>query len=296
MNPALSMFIPRMMLSALLLLAGSHVLSAAAPPRRFGSGPLTRSVQNETDAAIARAQTWLLEQQAADGSWGASNLYLTAVCALAVGGDGARGPADQASAVARARRWLAQPPATPAPATPAGLRATAWRELALHYLGEAPPAPPATLPGTLSASASNLLVELVMIEVCALRKAPLPGLDFVETGHPVEDLLRAAQSPLPEGMLRRHLAALAAAWFSPDLRFWSESQAQHAWWLARTLNRRTGGVLPLANGSTLDWRRDLAGYWVNHQRITPRGGGHWVSDVVSSLEETAFAILLLREL
>ena len=113
---------------------------------------------------------------------------------------------------------------------------------------------------------------------------------------PVEDLLRAAQRGLPAPLLRRPLAAVAAAWSSPDLLFWRESQAQRAWWLARTLNRQAGGVLALAGGPALDWRRDLAGYWVNHQRIAPRGGGHWLSDAVSPVEETAFAILLLREL
>ena len=77
---------------------------------------------------------------------------------------------------------------------------------------------------------------------------------------------------------------------------WRESQAQRAWWLARILNRQAGGVLTLANGQTLDWRGDLAGYWVNHQRIAPCGGGHWLADTVSPVEETAFAILLLREL
>ena len=277
------------------LLALGQPTSAAAPARRFGSGPLTRSVQNEADAAIDRAQLWLLAEQAAGGSWGGSNLYLTAVCAIALSGDGVPAPAAHEAAVARALAWLRTAPA-PASATPDGARTAAWRELALRHLDGAPRAPAAPIPEPPPAALSNLLVELVLHEVRALDGIPPPEPAPADSGHPVEDLLRAAQRGLPAPLLRRPLAAVAAAWSSPDLLFWRESQAQRAWWLARTLNRQAGGVLALAGGPALDWRRDLAGYWVNRQRIAPRGGGHWLSDAVSPVEETAFAILLLREL
>ena len=71
---------------------------------------------------------------------------------------------------------------------------------------------------------------------------------------------------------------------------------QRAWWLARTLNRHARGLLVRSDGRSLNWRRDLAGHWVNHQRIAPHGGGYWLSDTIPQIEETAFAILLLREL
>ena len=252
-------------------------------------------MQNETDAAIDRAQFWLLGEQAPGGSWGGSNLYLTAVCALALSGDGAPAPTAHVAAVARARAWLRAAPA-PAPATPEGVRAAAWRELALRHLDGAPRSPAAPLPEPPPAALSNLLVELVLHEARALDGSPPPEPAPADSGHPVEDLLRAAQRGVPAPLLRRPLAAVAAAWSSPELLFWRESQAQRAWWLARTLNRQAGGLLALEGGPALDWRHDLAGYWVNHQRIAPRGGGHWLSDAVSPVEETAFAILLLREL
>ena len=252
-------------------------------------------MQNETDAAIDRAQLWLLAEQAPGGSWGGSNLYLTAVCALALSGDGATTPAAHEAAVSRALAWLQTAPA-PTVATPDGARAAAWRALALRHLDRAPRAPAAPIPEPPPSALSNLLVELVLHEARVLDGSPPPTPASADSGHPVEDLLRAAQRGLPAPLLRRPLAAVAAAWSSPELLFWRESQAQRAWWLARTLNRQAGGLLALEGGPALDWRRDLAGYWVNHQRIAPRGGGHWLSDAVSPVEETAFAILLLREL
>lgn len=278
------------------LLTSDQVSFGAAPPRRFGSGPLTRSVQNETDAAIDRAQYWLLARQAPDGSWGGSNLYLTAVCTLALSGDGGPSPATHQAGVARATGWLRTVPA-PAPDTPAGVRADAWRTLALFFAAGATNAPADTLAAPPPAAFSNLLVELVLHEALTLGGTPPPEPPTMpESTAPVEILLRTVQRETSPALLRQPLAAVAEAWASPELRVWRESEAQRAWWLARTLNRHARGLLVRSDGRSLNWRRDLAGHWVNHQRIAPHGGGYWLSDTIPQIEETAFAILLLREL
>lgn len=278
----------------MLLLAGHSLL--AAPPRRFGSGPLMRSVQNETDAAIARAQRWLIEQQAADGSWGGRNPYLTAVCALAVSGDGDVAPQANVRAVASAVLWLTANPVTNA-ATAHALQATAWRELALLIL--ALPVPDAHVPPVVSALPipTNLLAELSVLEVWQARgERPAPHTDVRRDANPAEALIRAAQWQAPRQTVRERIADVARDWTTPEVLLWREGDAQCAWWLARTINRQAQGGLFLSPALAIDWRRDLAGYWVNHQRITPRGGGHWDSEAAASVEETAFAILLLREL
>ncbi len=281
--------------TALLSLSLCPRLPAATPARRFGSGPLTRSVQNEADAAIARAQSWLIEQQAADGTWGGQNPYLTAVCALAVSGDGTTAPERHEKAIVKAVHWLATHPATNA-CTVKNLQAAAWRDLALQVLG-APSAPVRSplLDAPLS-SASNVLTELAILEARQMCGEPLPTNAIPSVANPAESLIRAAQGQQPQQVVRERVAGVAAAWGSPDVLLWREEQAQRAWWLARTINRQANGVLALSPTLTLDWRRDLADYWVSRQRITPHGGGRWDSAFVSPVEETAFAILLLREL
>lgn len=281
--------------AALLSLSLCRSLPAATPPRRFGSGPLTRSVQNEADAAIARAQSWLIEQQAADGTWGGQSPYLTALCALAVSGDGAPVPQASETAGKLAVGWLASHPVPRAP-SPQHLQAAAWRDLALQVL-DAPTAPVRSplLDAPLS-STSNVLTVLSILEARQMRGEPLPTNAVPGATNPAESLIRAAQGQLPQEAVRERVADVAAAWGTPGVQLWREEQAQRAWWLARTINRQANGVLALSPTLTLDWRRDLADYWVSRQRITPHGGGRWDSEIVSSVEETAFAILLLREL
>lgn len=273
---------------ALLLAQGP---AAALTPRRFGSGPLMRSVQNETDAAIARAQTWLLEEQAESGCWGGS-AYLTAVCALAVSGDGGPMPPAHAAAVARALHWLESHPLEAG----TNLQAFAWRSLALHVLGgkktlsEKPPA-------FASTTAADPLVEFALLENRRMLGAAMPT-NAAPTGaaDSVESLVRAAQWQAPRAVVHAGLRNVAREWEGADAGGWRTTLAQRAWWLARTINRQAAGELNLTTNLKIDWRRDLADAWVNRQRITTRGGGHWVSDQVSDVEETAFAILLLREL
>jgi hypothetical protein len=145
-------------------------------------------------------------------------------------------------------------------------------------------------------SASNVLTELAILEARQMCGEPLPTNAIPSVANPAESLIRAAQGQQPQQVVRERVAGVAAAWGSPDVLLWREEQAQRAWWLARTINRQANGVLALSPTLTLDWRRDLAGYWVSRQRITPHGGGRWDSAFVSPVEETAFAILLLREL
>ena len=271
-----------------LLMAKGPAL--ALTPRRFGSGPLMRSIQNEADAAIARAQTWLLGEQAENGCWGGS-AYLTAVCALAVSGDGGSMPPTIAGAVARALRWLESHPVADT-----NHLAFAWRSLALRVLGEEN-AVRETPPAFEQMAAAEPLVAYAWMENYRMLGAAMPS-NALPAGaaDPAEALVRAAQWQAPRAVVQAELRRVAREWEGTDVEVWRTTLAQRAWWLARTINRQAAGELNLTSNLNIDWRRDLADAWVNRQRITTRGGGHWVSDQVSDVEETAFAILLLREL
>ena len=285
--PTLNRMMPA--LAALLLLACGASLRAATPPRRFGSGPLTRSVQNEADAAIDRALRWLIQQQAPNGAWGGDSPYLTAICALAVSGDGAPPPAPHESALARALAWLKSHPGEDA-STDTAIQAGAWRELALRVLADPPlPATPLTTP-------TNLLATFAVLEVQQMRGEPLPPRTSPEPELAEEAAILAAQRQLPSVTIRERLGIVAQTWQTPASQHWRDEEAQRAWWLARTINRHAHGVLTLGPTQTLDWRRELANPWIGRQRIATNGSGYWHSDNITAIEETAFAILLLREL
>lgn len=283
-----------------ILLAGSPLIAVPTPQWRFGSGPLMRSVQNETDAAIARAQTWLIGEQAEDGSWGSRDIRLTAVCALAVSGEGAVVPERHAQAVARASAWLAEHPVTN-PVCSAELASAAWRGIALLVFGRTSASQQtdngfSPLWARSSGTVSNALAELIIAEACLAYGHPRPDVGIRDSDNAAEAFIRASHNQAPRQTVLKFAKDLAEGWEGDAVRLWREEQAQRAWWLARSVNRRLHGELPLTPGLSIDWRRELAAYWVNSQVITPRGVGFWCSEIVGQVEETAYAVLLLREL
>lgn len=208
--------------------AAALILCATAAPAqlvRFGGAKLTRSVQNEADAAIDRACAWLIAEQAPDGSWG-GDVKTTAACILALAGSGDELPEADGAAVERGIAWLTATNALNIAAQPA-----------LKALAEA-----------------------------AGAEAPLP------------DILKASDSQ-----------ALSSC---PDSQALSCVNAEKAFLFAYAINRDHGGELPSRDGAPTDWRAPLASKWTTSQEIDARGRGHWRSSPL----ETAFAILLLKEL
>ncbi|MDX9862473.1 MAG: hypothetical protein RBS99_16300 [Rhodospirillales bacterium] len=267
------------------------------PPVRLGSGPLMRSVQNEVDAAIARAQNWLAVQQDPEGSWGGGSPYLTAVCALALHAEGGLGPQASAAARIRAARWLRETP-LPTGAGPCHARVlnAAWGAIVRRVIDPdaAAGSPP---PAWSTEQEPDPLVILAWREARALD--PTAGADapsLPSATNVAERLIQAVQEPTPPPDLRERIEAVGRSWGTAGLLEWRETRAQRAWWLARAINRSAHGSLMLTPLQAIDWRRDLVDCWVNRQRIAPRGGGYWPVDGEPSIEETAFAILLLREL
>lgn len=262
-----------------------------------------RSVQNEVEAAIGRGAAWLIAAQAGDGSWDGGNRYLTTLCALALYDKASLTPTQQAASLNKAMTWLAQQPAAPA-TNETDIAAAAWSQLLFQTVRPDAPQPGAKhlkLPETATAGYS-LLTCLITHEVALMRNRQ-PA--TTET-HPMLRLLTnattrlivATQSGIAPAQLQRWADDLGAAWMSPAEVAWRTHSAQHAWWLVRALNRGARGVLYLQPDLPIDWRREMAESWVNTQRIAPQGGGYWLGadKQTPSLAESAFAVMLLREL
>lgn len=311
----------RITVIAVALVCGSL---AAGPFLRIGSGPLNASVQNERDAAIDRATAWLVANQSPEGFWGDSNIVATAAAALAVRGDREVMPKSDAEAVERAVKWLQSPTCTTTiyaippqpqeshlringviPNTPRQ-RAIAWRRLALTVLASSG-ANVAT--NNLDLRPTSYFVferhtvfdEQVSEKLANALLVRLGGWGKVEVGGSPSDpalafIAATFVMPPPPAELKPLVGNLACAWNEGSPAVWL-SNPEAGWWLARAINRATGGNLSLppdANGNIVDvnWRGIMAGRWINSQRIDGLGNGHWDNDA----EKTAFATLLLNEM
>jgi len=262
----------------LLLLPMAH----AGTSLRFTGAPITRSVQNESDAAIDRACSWLADRQCDDGGW-PEGPKATAVCLLALAGSGEELPPAWRQTIDRGVAWLANLPADQCAAAAEDL---AWRGMALAVL--APHGDGATAaiacPDGVSTNAACAISEHAKILGTADAADATAS---TAAGDAVFELLRAA--PNSREALEK---AYSLYWLAGDAPL-SDFGAERVWWAVHALNRATGGELPQIPGyERPGWRGALANGATTSQAVAPRGRGHWGG----SVEETAFTILLLKEL
>lgn len=256
--------------------------AAGAQTVRFSGPPVSRSVRNESDAAIDRACAWIAARQDADGSW-EGDPEATSIAVLALAGAGEELQGAERMRITRAADWLAG-------ATATNVSAAAWRDIALAVFaprgGAAEPIP--------YSSAGSLPDALAVRE-----RAAVLGIDDLRdaagsafTNDFVFALMCRRGSPAPAaspGMARLAADALAA---QPDAAGNAPSP-ERLWWIARAVNLTLGGNLP-AGPQPLgpSWRSGLTSLYTNSQSIDAKGRGHWRG----SLRDTAFAVLLLKEL
>lgn len=274
--------IPRTVLAAALAATGAWTPCALAAAR-FTSAPLSRSVRNESDAAIDRACAWLASLQSEDGSWcgdaaaGEGDAELTSIVLLALAGSGEELSDEGAEAVRAGAEWLkGHPCAGSGPAA-------AWRDIALAaFAPEAVRGATNALPYAPGVSTNG---------ACAIRRrAAFLGID---------DTAAATNSPFADDPVFRMLCnpGATAAVLPQEAAAWpcGPEAAERAWWFAHAVNLATGGSLYADGGGSLraiDWRADFAGRCTTSQKIDGRGRGNWNG----SPRETAFAVLLLKEL
>lgn len=323
-------------------IASALVVAASllAPPasgdvpvsRRFGGGPLSRSVQNEANAAIDAASAWIAARQDANGAWGGGDVRLTSLCAIAL--FSAEDPLSGSLPpfhwnLRRATLWLQSPEATNALAALEGdrqLSARAWREMALCAVtrGEAPMdrALLRPLPATNAPLPRALFVEWPVAEARRFRGIPTAR-PASSNGCPVVRFISDAQCRLiPPGDRGKISDGLSKALTDPGAGADWTGNAEAAWWLARMINRALGGELKLEAGEgkairRLTWRENMAWRWITTQRVDSSGKGRWGDEspgttvfavlrrlpigqtqcgIDESLETTVFAVLLLGEL
>lgn len=258
-------------------------------PVRFSAGDLSRSVRNETAAAIDRACGWIVAAQNPTGYWGEADVLLTSLCSLALAGNGTDIPEGDLQAFKKALAWLESPASTNAlsrsSASTGNEAALAWRDMALAVFSPETPTTQLLMPET-----PSLKEELAINESMRLRgKAVMP----TSTNAPLE-ILAQASAP-SQGPLIKRLDEAAMRWTCEDQPepYWSD--AESAWWFARSVNRLRNGELAIVkNGEfhPVSWRSRLANKWTTSQKTDARGNGHWNN----SIGETAFAVLLLGEL
>lgn len=281
-----------------LLMALQNVLAAddSRPSYLFspqrGATHLMQSVQNEANAAIARARTWLATQ-GESGVWLEDDEDCTGLVLLAI---------YPGSASIIDSNVLTKAIDTIGATNHLENTREAWRWLALvQYKPKSEIKPVERLKETAEENPRMLTSLLIMREARLAGASHLRYTDEIPTenadpAYPfVANFNSGVTIPYSEG---KHLAYnLAREWNSAPVRAsWRECTAERAWWLARAINRLAHGVLLLEPDRAIDWRGDLADYWINRQRVTAQGDGYWQRNGRPSISETAFAILLLQEL
>lgn len=301
-------------MTILLVFVFSALLSANAVPSefRFGSGPLNTSVQNERDAAIDRGTSWLVANQSTEGYWGNTNIKATAVAAIAVKGDRLILPPEEQSCIDRAVKWLNSTSCSNVLSYMSGYEyklADEWRSVALLVLDTNRIEKAALYLGTDTNLISTVDIkdDIDDNELFAIwtnrrwlllpqEAQPEAGFNISSDNPCVIFVTKTLGRVSPKDNLPRMISQLAVVWHDNPPRDWLRS-SEKCWWLARAINRTTGGDLPLPpdkNGviHTVNWRGIVAGRWISSQRIDNHGNGHWDNDPL----KTAFALLLLNEM
>lgn len=267
---------------------------AATPPRRFGGGALTRSVQNETLAAIDRASDWLANQQNTNGSFGTNDVRLTSICALAISGGTLDLPPRLQTSVEKAVGWLE----TNSYVYATDPSALAWSEIAFTVLSTIKHKTPQVIHKEIAPT--NISPEYAASTVWPLCEAKLmlglsvPSPAVISTNNIVRMISEAETSSPDRGKLAVYLATAAQDFL--DGKYDAPlSDPALAWWFARSVNRVSEGELYILHDNNvlgINWRRTLAGRWISTQKSDEYGNGFWDN----SVERTAFAVLLLNEL
>lgn len=270
---------------------------------------LSRSVDNERDAAIDRAANYLASAQNENGSWGTNDLRTSSLCLIALGGDGLNVPENQSKAVRKGAGFLALPVSTNHVSVLwlDNLANLAWRDMALNLCDSI---------GITSGVTDREFCELVkqygqsskhdvtvfsefsmaaVMEAMRLRNVVCRD-DALHTIYSFSfntnmpcSILYSTLSKVNKENLRAELLSLWETKQSAIV-----NNAEYGWWFARAVNRHFNGELISikdGNFSLIDWRSSLAGAWITSQSMDDRGFGYWKNPI-----ETAFAILLLKEL
>jgi hypothetical protein len=290
-------------LCAAVSLAETPATLVRQTPAPRTSGPLSVSLQQEVQAAMARSRAWLVACQNADGSWGAlgsARLRLTAIAALTMAYSAAP---DEAKALERAQRWLGAPAASTTAAA-GDWEAQIWQELALQAIQPPEPRRTAAFVQQCRVMTNALASFPRMLMQAAAPTIGLPPRATV-TNAAAPSLLEAcllamcttATDPRPTV-----LSQVAAAWHNRP--YPAYPPTQQAWILAHFINRAGGGSLADASGRLVNWRHDLANELVASQQIDTQrqGNGFWPGAATNTaasdaaVTATAYALLALGEL
>lgn len=278
----------------IIILSAASVF-AASPPRRFGGGALTRSVQNETFAAIDRASDWLVGMQSATGCFGTNDVKLTSICALAISGGTLDLPPRLQAAVKKAVNWLET---TRCDTNTADLASVAWREIALTVLStnrfETSTRVTAEISPTNTTPEYAASIIWPICEAKLMRGLTVASAVAVSSNNIVRIVSEAETSVPDKKKLNTYMAIAAREFLAGEYNALLSDPAT-AWWFARSVNRVSEGELYILDDENvigINWRRMLAGRWISSQKSDEYGNGFWDK----SIERTAFAVLLLNEL
>ncbi len=247
----------RVIITALFLI--SVVLQVkAADTTRFTSAILSRSVSNESLAAIDRAGAWLIDNQQSDGSWQGTNeierMRANTFARIAFMNNSPS--AVVSNCLSRANKWYFEKKLKYKELDKTDT-IFSWETMAVYDQCNTP---------------FNLLFNRLIQSLSEKYKE----LDISKSENEIKITKQIAQ----KGIL-----SLPEVADNPEA----------AWYLANAINRLKGGTLSLTDESgnveIVDWRGDLANHWITSQQIDTKGNGFW-----TDAETTALVIMLLNQL
>ncbi len=263
-----NIIIATLCLTALTTLQAQEAASKTIPVTkeiRISSAPLSRSVANETSAAIDRGTAWLLANQEQDGSWAGTHdsdrLYATSLSLIALGNNYASDTIS--NSVKKAMGWIKENKKIQEKVLKTNL---------------------------------NNRYAILAWNNCAYNMHELANIGFEQSFKMLTDHLTLIykdydfKNPETKDKLikqtdKNGILSLKGIKDDPEL----------AWFIANTINREFGGTLSITdkdgNTQIVDWRGDLANHRTTTQHSDSKGNGHWQTP-----SRTALALLLLNEL